>query len=190
MLNKVNIYAIFLTFLLIYSLLRVKTYNESILKNVPKLNLMYQVTTAKCIAIHDSHFLRIVSALVCSILLRWFVTVPLYEMKNCRRVAGCLPFHQTEAHIHSVVLQARTKCESTQMHGFHVCFERVSYYHRETPVITSLNDNPGGGEGVWTDRRSGGSSLPPPSLLSLPHRVGKSCSPLWTRCWRRFSRLL
>ena len=47
----------------LYSLLRVETYKELIPKNVPKLNLMYQVTTAKCIAIHDWHFLRIISAL-------------------------------------------------------------------------------------------------------------------------------
>ena len=63
MLNKVTVSAIFPTFLLIYSQLRVESYKESILKNVPKLDFMYRFTTAKCIVIHDSHFLRIVSAL-------------------------------------------------------------------------------------------------------------------------------
>ena len=48
---------------LIYSLLRVETYKELIPKNVAKLNIMYRVKTEKCIAIHDSYFLRIVLAL-------------------------------------------------------------------------------------------------------------------------------
>ena len=56
MLNKMNVYAIFPTFVQIYTQLRVETQKESILKNEPKLNIMYRFTTAKCIGIHDSHF--------------------------------------------------------------------------------------------------------------------------------------
>ena len=61
--NNVNLDAISPTFLLIDYQLRVETHKESILQNVPKLNIMYRFTTTKCIAIHDLHFLRVVSAL-------------------------------------------------------------------------------------------------------------------------------